>query len=178
MKTIKHFSFAIVLALTTILTSCSNSDNGGGGGSASLGTLKASVGGVNFTSFPQATFAVIASNGAFQNLTVSGSDITGKSLSLTIITANITAGTTYQITDQGNEIGSCTYSEMDLANPTTAQVWAAPYDGGGNSGSITVSSKTATNIQGTFTVNAKNTADNNMKAITNGSFNINLSAGN
>ena len=49
--TIKQFSFALVLALTTILTSCSSSDGGGSGGfnGPAAGTfVKAKVAGSDF----------------------------------------------------------------------------------------------------------------------------------
>ena len=176
MKTIKHISFALVLvlALVTTLSSCSSDSSSSGSGG--LGTLKASVGGTSFKSIPQAATAIIASNGTFQNLSISGADATGKSLILTIIGENIGVGT-YSITDQSDEIASGTYTEVDISNPSSAQVWGAPYDGGGNSGSIIITSMTATNVKGTFSFTAINaTTGTGTKAITNGVFNVNLTS--
>ena len=178
MKTIKHLSFAIVLAVTTILSSCSSSDSGGGG-TAALGTLKAKIGSANFTSIPQGTIATDAFNGTYHNFSISGVDASGKSILIMILAENITAGTTYQI-EESNDLysASCAYTEVNLSNPSAAQVWGAPYDGGGNSGSITITAKTATNVQGTFSLTAKNPENGSSKSITNGSFNINITAGN
>ena len=173
--TIKQFSFALVVVLIATLSSCS-SDSSSGGGAAGLGTLKAKIGGSNFTSIPQAASAIIASNGTFQNLSISGADASGKSLILTILGENIGVGT-YPITDQSTEIASGTYTEVNISNPSSAVVWGAPYDGGGNSGSIIITSKTATNVQGTFSFTAINaTTGTGTKAITNGVFNVNLTS--
>ena len=156
MKTIKHLSFAIVLAVTTILSSCSSSDSGGGG-TAALGTLKANIGGANFTSITQGTVATDAFNGTYHNFSISGVDASGKSILLMILATEITAGTTYQVEETNDLLSaSCAYSEINLSNPSATQTWGAPYDGGGNSGSITITAKTATNVQGTFTIKVGN----------------------
>ena len=173
MKSIKHLSFAIVLAVATVLSSCSS--DGGSGGSGGVGTLKAKIGGSNFTSIPQAAMALLATNGIYQNLAISGADASGKSLQLQILAENIGVGT-YQITDQSDIFSSGTYSEVDVNNPTSAQVWGAPYDGGGNSGSITITAITATNVTGTFNFTAQSITGTGSKAITDGSFNLNITS--
>jgi len=174
MKIIKQFGLVFVVAVAAILTSCS-SDSSGGGGSASVGTLKAKVGGANFSSISQAANGIIATSGTFQNLSIFGADASGKSLSMTILAENIGVGT-YQITDQAETVVSGTYSETNINNPTETQVWSAPYDGGGNSGSIVITSKTDTNVQGTFSFTAKSITGTGNKAITNGVFNVNLTS--
>ncbi|MFB9089193.1 hypothetical protein [Flavobacterium paronense] len=178
MNTIKHFSFALVVALITTLSSCS-SDSNSGGGTAALGTLKAKIGGTNFTSITQGTMAVDAFNGSYHNFSISGVDASGKSIILTILATEITAGTTYQFEESNATLfASCAYSEININNPTVSQSWGAPYDGGGNSGSITITSKTASNVQGTFSLTVGNPETVTTRSITNGSFNINITAGN
>lgn len=173
MKSIKQFSFALVLAVTAILSSCS-SDSSGGSGSGGVGTLKAKVGGTNFTSIPQAAMALLATNGTFQNLAITGADATGKSLQLEVIAENIGVGT-YAITDQSDTFATGNYSEVNVSNPPAAQLWGAPYDGGGNSGSIVITSMTATNVKGTFSFTALNlTTGSGTKAITEGTFNVDI----
>lgn len=179
MKKIKQFGLTVTIALTLVLSSCSSDSSSSSGGSGSLGTFKAKIGSTNFTSIPQAANAILASNGTFQNLSISGADATGKSFILTIIGENIGVGT-YSISDQSSTIASGTYSEVNLSNPAAgAQVWGAPYDGGGNSGSIIITAKTATNVQGTFSFTAINaTTGTGTRSITNGVFNVNLTTEN
>lgn len=172
MKSIKKFGFVLVLAVATILSSCS-SDSSGGGSSAGLGTLKAKIGSTNFTSIAQGTSAILASNGSYQNLSIGGGDATGKVMQLMILGPNIGVGT-YPISETSDLPTTGVYTEVDLSNPTSATPWAAPYDGGGNSGSVIITSMTATNVQGTFSFTALNvSAGTGTKAITNGAFNIN-----
>lgn len=175
MKTIKKLSVVLALTMVTIFSSCSSSDGGSGGGTAALGTMKAKIGGSNFTSITQGTFATDAYNGTYHNFSISGVDASGKSLIFMILATEITAGTTYQLEETSDLLSaSCAYSEVDLSNPTSTQSWGAPYEGGGNSGSITITSKTETNVQGTFTLTAGNPENGTTKSITNGSFNVNI----
>jgi Family of unknown function (DUF6252) len=177
MKTIKQFGIVLTIALTSLLSSCSSDDSSGGGGStAALGTMKAKIGGTNFTSIAQGTTAAILYNGSYYNLSIAGADATGKVIQMMILAENITSGATYQIDENSDVlVSSAAYTAIDISNPTSAISFGAPYDGGGNSGSITISSKTETNVQGTFSFTLKNTQGTDTKSITNGSFNINLS---
>lgn len=177
MKTIKQIGLTVAMVLTLVLSSCSKDDNGGGGGATGVATFRAKVGGANFTSIPQGAFAILASNGAFQNLALSGSDASGKSIQLSILAENIGVGT-YQITDQGESFISGSYNEVNLSNPAASQVWGAPYDGGGNSGSIIITAKTATNVQGTFSFTGRLLTGTTTKVITEGFFNLNITTGN
>jgi hypothetical protein len=173
MKNLNKLGIILLVAVAAIFSSCS-SDSSGGGGSAALGTVKAKVGSSNFTSISQGTFASLLDNGSFQNLSISGSDITGKSIQIMIIGANIAPGT-YQISDVDSEFSATTvYSEIDL-NTSSAQAWGSPYEGGGNSGSVVITSLTSTNVQGTFNFTGKSEAGTT-KSITNGSFNVNLTS--
>lgn len=174
MKNFNKLAIILFTGLTIMFSSCSSdSDSNGGGGSAALGTIKAKIAGSNFTSMSQGTFATIASNGVYQNLSIAGTDITGKTIQLMILGPNLGVGT-YQITEQDSDHPTtAVYSEVNLSNPTSALTFAAPYEGSGNAGSVIITSMTATNIQGTFSFTG--TAESGVtKAITNGTFNVNF----
>jgi hypothetical protein len=176
MKSIKKFGFVVVLAVSTILSSCSSSD-GGGGGSVGVGTLKAKIGSANFSSITQATTAILANNGSYQNLSIGGATTTGKTLQIMILGENIGVGT-YQISDSNDSATTFVYSEVNINNPTSGvKSWAAPYDGGGNSGSVVITSMTASNVQGTFSLTALDlTNGTGTTQVSNGAFNINLTS--
>lgn len=168
MKTIKHISLAIVLALTTIFTSCSSDGgSGGGGGNAALGQLKARAGNTNFTSMSAATFAMRQSG----MLIIQGSDATGKAIQLML--TGVTAAGTYEISDTAgiSVIGS--YTEVNI-NTMSSVTWAAPYEGSGNVGSITISEITETNVKGSFSFTGKNQNGADTKQVSNGAFNVNF----
>lgn len=168
MRTIKHLGFAIVLAVTTMLSSCSNSsDGGGGGGSAAAGTIKAKAGSTNFTSMTQASFAM--SQGGM--LVIQGSDATGKAIQLAL--SGVTAAGTYEISDTSGISVVGSYTEVNLST-LTSKTWAAPYEGSGAVGSITISEITATSVKGTFNFTGKNQEGSDTKAVTNGAFNVNF----
>jgi hypothetical protein len=177
MKTIKQLGLSLAMALTLVVSSCSSdSGSGGGGGTAALGTLKAKIGSTNFTSITQGTTAVDAYNGTYHNFSITGADTTGKSIIIMILATDITAST-YSLEDTGELLSaSVAYSEINLSTFVT-QSWGAPYDGGSNFGSVTITSKTATNVQGTFTANVGNPETGTNRSLTNGSFNINITAG-
>lgn len=166
MKSIKHISLAIVLALTTIFTSCSTDGGSGGGASAALGQVKAKAGNTNFTSMTQASFA--SRQGGM--IIVQGSDATGKAIQL-MVTADATG--TYEISDTSgiSVIGS--YTEVNLGSMSSV-TWAAPYDGSGNVGSVTITELTETNVKGTFSFTGKNQSGSDTKQVTNGAFNVNF----
>lgn len=175
-KTIKHLGLAIVLAIATIFTSCSSDGDGGsGGGSAALGTLKAKVGGSNFTSMSMATFASRQTVGGLTNVVVQGSDASGKAIQLIIAGATVGAGT-YEISNNATISAIASYTEVNISNPSASQTWAAPYEASGVVGSIIITEITATNIKGTFSFTPKNQSGSDTKTITNGAFNVNFSS--
>lgn len=174
MKTIKQFSAVLVLALITTLTSCSSDSSGGGGGSASLGTLKGKVAGSNFTSMTAATFATKQVAGLTTNFIIQGSDASGKAIQLMIMGTDGTTGT-FEISDTAGISVIASYSEVNLST-MTSQTWAAPYDGSGVVGSITISEVTDTNIKGTFNFTGKNQSGSDTKNVTDGAFNVNFSS--
>ena len=173
MKNLNKLGVILFLATASIFTSCSSDDNGGGSSTASLGTITATVDGASFTTITQGTNASIANNGTYQNLAITGSTITGKTIILSILGQNIGVGT-YPIVDEDTDfIATAVYSSIDLANPTAAQTWSAPYTDMGTTSSISITSISATNVQGTF--HFVGLGDNDQtKEITNGSFNVNI----
>jgi hypothetical protein len=168
MKTIKHISFAIVLALTTILTSCSSSDGNGGNGNAAAGTLVAKAGNVNFTSMTAATFAMNQNN----MLIIQGSDASGKAIQLLL--AGVSTTGTYEISDTAGISVVASYTVANLSNPGASTTWAAPYEDSGAVGSVTITEITATTAKGTFNFTGKNQDGGDTKAVTNGAFNVNF----
>lgn len=168
MKSIKHISFALVLAVTTILSSCSSDSSSGGSGSTALGTMKAKIAGSNWTSMSVATAAT------HQNtmLIIQGSDATGKAIQLMV--GGVTEPGTFQISDTSGINAIASYTQANISNPMASLTFAAPYEGSGNVGTITVTDLTATNVKGTFSFTGKNQAGDDTKAITNGSFNVNF----
>lgn len=174
MKSIKQFSFALVLALVTILSSCSSDGSGGGGGSTSLGTLKAKIGGSNFKSLTAATFATKQVMGSTTNFIIQGSDASGKAIQIMIMGTNGAAGT-FEISDTAGISAIASYTEVNLSN-MSSQTWAAPYESSGAVGTITISEVTDTNIKGSFSFTGKNQAGSDTKQATEGAFNINFSS--
>jgi hypothetical protein len=175
-KTLKHFIFGIVLAVTTFLSSCSSdSDNGGGGGNAALGTVKAKVGGANFTSMNLATFATRQLVGGITTVVVQGSDASGKAIQI-MLTGGATVGNgTYQVSDSTGITAIASYTEVNISNPLASVTWAAPYEGSGVAGSVTITEITDTNVKGTFSFTGKNQSGTDTKQVTNGAFNVNFS---
>lgn len=169
-KSIKHISFAIVLAVTTILSSCTSDGGTGGGGSAALGTLKAKAGSTNFTSMSAATFA----HRSGTTIIIQGSDATGKAIQLMIMGASDTPAT-YQISDTSTIMTSASYTEINTST-FTSTTWAAPYDGSGDVGTIVITEITDTNVKGTFSFTGKNQSGSDTKNVSNGAFNVNFSS--
>lgn len=175
MKTMKQFGIVLAVALTTLLSSCSSDDGGGGGATASLGQVKAKVGGSNFVSMDLATFATKQVIGGFTTIIVQGSDATGKAIQLIVSNYDGSTGT-YEISDTANISAIASYIEANISNPMASQTWAAPYDDSGVVGSITISEISDTNVKGTFTFTGKNQDGVDTKAITNGAFNVNFTS--
>ena len=163
-----------MLAVTTILSSCSSDSSSSGGASAALGTMQAKAGSTNFTSMTAATFAHKNTSGGVTTIIIQGSDASGKAIQLIITGASGTTGT-YQISDTASISTIASYTEVNTTT-FTSQTWAAPYEGSGNVGSVTISEITDTNVKGTFTFTGKNESGTDTKAVTDGAFNINFSS--
>lgn len=176
MKTIKKISLVLFAALAVSLSSCS-SDDGGSGGNAGAGTMKANVGGATVTTLEITTFAVI--NGPSLSISGNTGGTSSKAFSINIGTYNGVG--TYDIGGGAVGFGQAIASYMEIvvdpSNPTAFEstTWQAPYEGGDKVGEISISEVTSTNIKGTFYYSAqKNSGDNAIIQITEGSFNIPL----
>lgn len=165
----------MLVAGMTLICSCSSDDNGGGGGNAALGTIKAKVDGSNVTTMSMVTFATRV--GSLLSLSGNTGGTSSKAFTL-----NVTALDGVGTYDIGGALGlgqaNASYSEfvIDLSNPGSpeSRVWQAPYTGGEKVGEINISEITDTNVKGTFFFTCKNTSDNSIKNVTEGSFNINF----
>lgn len=177
MKTMKQFGLMLTMVAATLLSSCSGDDNGGGGGSAANGTIKAKIAGSNFNG-SVASFAMKQSVGAgAYMITLQGSDASGNALQLILNGVDGQPGT-FEISQSAGitAVGSYTKININTSNPmaSTYTTWAAPYEGSGVAGSITISEITDTTIKGTFNFTGKNQEGTDTKAVTNGAFNLNF----
>lgn len=174
MKTLKQTTYVFAIALALIFTGCSKDDDGGGGGDAASGTIKAKVDGANFTSNSDFTTANTVNAGGTTTMTIQGTDNSGKGFMFII---NGMDGTgTYEI---GSGVGGisiiASYVEANASNPIDSQTWQAPFDDT-VAGQIQISELSDTNVKGTFEFTCKNSNDDSMKEITDGSFNVEVNS--
>lgn len=181
MKTIKHLSFAIALALATILSSCSKSDSGSGSGAPATGTyILAKVDGVNFTTVyaGQNTGGVASKSGtgagtlvqilgtSISNVSSTGAD----SANIAINLYGITATGTYPVSP-ATDGDLLAYTFSPAGSTTGTGTVYSTGECAGSSGTVTITSFTATQIEGTFAFTGKkSTTCDVTKTITNGSF--------
>ncbi|HUH26274.1 MAG TPA: DUF6252 family protein [Flavobacterium sp.] len=168
MKKIKQLSKILFLGLAFTVASCS-SDSEGGSVSAGEGTISAKVDGTTITSIPQATFAYSTSVG----LQITGTNNSAKNLAIQILTFD---GVGKYNMGGNNSLAIGTYTEVDLNDPQNVNnVWMAPYNENMVDGFVDVTEVTATHVKGTFSFKAQNQTGT-VKDITNGSFNIKITA--
>ncbi|MFN3640416.1 MAG: DUF6252 family protein [Flavobacterium sp.] len=176
MKTVKLICAFMFVAGMTLMGSCSSDDNGGGGGNAALGTIKAKVNGTNVTTMSMVTFAT--RTGSFLTLQGNTGGTSSKAFVLNVTTLNGVG--TYDIGGGSTGLGQAntSYTEItvNLSNPgaSDTKVWQAPYTGGEKVGEINISEISDTNVKGTFFFTCKNSTDESIKNVTEGSFNINF----
>lgn len=180
MRTIKHFSFAIVLALTTILSSCSSSDSGSGGGFSGPATgtfVKANAAGSNFLA--EGNLATGGFNSG--NLVLQGTTMTGKSIDIQLYAVDGTLETgTYNVNSTNtddNHVGSLTFVDVNISTFAVATYSSMNCDNA--NGTITITAVDATKIEGTFSFTGKEVKQDEScngatKSITNGSFRLEL----
>ncbi|HET8839085.1 MAG TPA: DUF6252 family protein [Flavobacteriaceae bacterium] len=168
MKTM-YKTICMLFVAAAVLAGCSKDDDGGSGGTAASGTVEAKVDGSNFTSLEMTSAASESNVGGASTITLQGSSTSGNAISIII---NGYDGTgTYEFSDS-NVFVNATYLEVDIDNPMNSQTWSAPYEDSGVVGEVQISEKTDTSIKGTFHFTAKNSSDNSLKEITEGSFNL------
>ena len=166
MRTFRNFMLLIMTVSLITFTGCKSDDDGGDGGNAANGTIEASVDGAGFTSLNITSIATLA-NG---NLILQGNDADGKGIVITIFAYDGVG--TYDFTGADPLIlHTAVYIETDINNPMNSQSWSAPFDTT-MVGSVSISSETDDNIQGTFNFTGQNANDNSQKVITDGSFNL------
>lgn len=171
MKTLNKTILVLMAVIAVSLTSCKKDDDGGGGGTAASGTVSAKVGGSNYTSAVLLTSAILSNGNGTSSLIITSNDMNGKNISLQIMGTFDGVGT-YNIGGGANVSAVGSYTEIDVSNPTDAQVWSAPYDDT-VSGEIKVSEITSTAVKGTFHFKGKN-ENGTFKDVSNGAFNVNL----
>jgi hypothetical protein len=164
MKTIKKTVYAIIVCVALILTGCSkNNDDGAGAGDPSgMGSefLTAKVNGTSFEAAqdPAVIVGATVSNGimAFQGGKNDGETIRGT------ITGYNGPGT-YTTGDDISNANSLTYLTL-----TPVASWMSTFNIG--SGTVTVTSDNGTTIEGTFSFEGFNAADQSTKNISEGRF--------
>ena len=176
MKSIKHFSFAIVLALTTIISSCSKSDSDGGNSGPATGSfVKANVIGSGFLSEGQLAVGSY-SNGS---LVLTGSTTTGKSIGIQLFTVggNLAVGTYNLSASQDASVlaGGLTFIDINLS--TFASVSYSSVNCENTNGSVQITFIDATKIEGKFSFVGKEVKEDEScngatKNITNGTFRL------
>ena len=171
MKKIKQLGKIGFFALAFSFASCSSdSDGSSTGGVAADGTISATVDGTSFTTLQAATVGIVNGSADYQILALSGADATGKSLSINI--AGFTGLGTYSADGANDVTAVLVYSALDFNNPqNTNNVWSAPYDVEGTSGTVTVTESTSDRVKGTFSFKGASNAGL-FKQVTNGSFNV------
>lgn len=166
-----------ILFLAVAGIACSSDDDGGaGGGSASNGQVVASIDGQGFESFSNTGGqsggnAIRIDNGNVTSIIVTGIDLEGQSIILTMNSETLAVGS-YDLSDANNIAFTASYTRVDTQTFQSTS-YLAPFENSGDVGTITIDALTETNIQGTFEFMAANQNDaNDTVSVTNGSFNL------
>ncbi|MCB4809596.1 DUF6252 family protein [Tamlana sp. 62-3] len=174
MRQLKQFMALVMVSASLMFNSCSTSDDGGDGGNAPQGILVAKVDGTSYKSWEISSSATVANNG--NNLIIIATNSDGNAFSISIFGYE-GAGKTYEF--DGTTLGpfntvSYTQTDVNLSNPTasTTKIWSAPYEDA-VAGTVSISEETDTHVKGTFSFTAKNTDDDSVITVTEGSFNLN-----
>ncbi len=167
MGRLKKIMLLLMAVSLVAISGCSKDDDGGNGGNAADGTVTAKVDGTTVTSIDIASAATLVT--ATSSLILQGTDSDGKGFVMTINGYNGTG--TYEFDGNSLTLNTAIYIETDVSNPANSQSWQAPYETAVN-GSVSVSEETADNIKGTFEFTGQNANDMSIKAITEGSFNL------
>ncbi len=166
----------IATVISSFALSCSSSDDGGGGGSAAEGTITAKVDGTSVTTLEMVTFATQVGT----VLQMQGNTGGTSSKAFVFNLMGFEGVGTYKIGGDDLEFlaanASYVETEVDLSNPMAPETntWFAPYTDE-EVGEIKVSEYVEGDyIKGTFHFKAKRTEGDDIKNITNGSFNVNF----
>ncbi len=172
MRNLKQFMLLIMVTSMVSLTSCKSDDDGGdsGGGGAASGTITAKINGDQFTSLEITSFANITSGGGQTTLVMQGNT---QSQAINIVINGYEGVGGYEISDD-NVFIIASYIEPNISNPSDTQTWSAPFQDSGIVGEVRISEETESKVKGTFHFDCKNSNDDTMKSVTDGSFNLNL----
>ena len=181
MKKITHLSFFSLLGLLLIISSCKKDNPAGNPGSGNLDAGKSSIsfnntgsyaGGSSFSLSNSATnFAQTLSSGILRNISLSGTEISGintRTVMITIITpadASTSAGNLTADLSLPNAATILPTITLTSANGATS---GTSY--GSESGSLTITRLTATEIEGTFTATVKDVNGTETLSLSNGTF--------
>ncbi|HZW62464.1 MAG TPA: DUF6252 family protein [Flavobacteriaceae bacterium] len=168
MEKFQKFMLLAAVVLFTTVSSCSSDDDGGGGGQAAQGTITAKIDGVSFTSLEMTSFASVTTAGGQTTLVMQGNT---SSQAINIVINGYDGEGTYELSDN-NVFRTASYIEPNVNNPVDTQTWTAPYENSGLAGEINISEETETAVKGTFSFTGKNSNDDSIKTITEGSFNL------
>lgn len=168
MKNLKQFMLLVMAVSMVSLTSCSKDDDGGDAGTAGEGTITAMVNGTQFTSLEITTAANTVTGGGITFLTIQGNTATQ------VVNLNISGYEgvgTYELSDN-NVFITASYGEPNVNDPLNLPTWSAPYQDSGVVGQIKISADADGRVKGTFNFTGKNSIDDTLKTITDGSFDI------
>jgi hypothetical protein len=159
---------ALVLA---VVGACGGSGPNGGGPSPGSGMMTATIDGQAFASDPHSAMATATSR-APGTYVMQGSRVTSPTdyLTLTVTLFNIAATGTYPLGMTGVMFGGIG-NVFQTTPPATVASWDTPLSGA--SGTVTVSTLTASRIAGTFSFTAApSTGATSIRTVTNGSFDL------
>ncbi len=176
MKNLKQALKILFITIALTAVSCSSDDDSGNGaGAAGNGQVVATIDGTSFQSIAQGTQAVSVTNAGFTSITISAINLNGQALNI-FINSNNVEETSYDLTDASGSLVSATYTIVDTQT-FESMSYASPFLNSGDVGTITITSLTDTNIQGTFEFDMSNQdMPSDIKSVTNGSFNLDFTA--
>lgn len=164
MKTIKKTMYLVMVLTAVLFTSCSsdddNNDDGGGGGSGGSEFLTCKVSGANFEAAQSPAVIVGAqiSNGV---LAIHGGKNNGETIRITVGDYNGVG--TYSAGETITGVNSMMFVTI---SPVAA--WTTIFELA--SGTVEITSDNGTTVEGTFSFDGYNAADQSTKSVTSGSF--------
>ena len=166
MKIIKNLNYPLLIVAVILFTSCSKNNNDDNENNNSNGTgeyLTAKIDGTNFEAAqsPAVIVSATISNGVF---IVQGGNNEGDTIRATIYEYNGTG--TYTTGDNINNTSSLSFITLP------ANSWMSTFDIG--SGTLNVTLDDGEYVEGTFSFEGYNAADQTTKNVTNGKFRAKL----
>lgn len=168
MKTFKTSIYLVLVCTTVLFTACKSDDNnneeGGQGGGAGTEFLTAKVDGVDFEA-AQDPAVIVGATVSSNVLAFQGGKNNGETIRGTINDYNGVG--TYRT---GNDISNV--NSLSYVTITPVAAWTSTFNIG--SGTVEVTSDDGTTIEGTFSFEGFNGADQTTKTITQGNFKATL----